>query len=78
MTRGLRLIVLGAYRDAVTGFFRAAFEPSLWSALDPGRNAPDVAAVADAFRREFGQQIAADPAAASCTWHVVILDIARR
>jgi hypothetical protein len=67
-----------AYRDAVVGFFRAAFEPSLWSSLDPDREASNVAAIADAFRGSLGKRIVADPAAASCTWHVMILDIARR
>jgi hypothetical protein len=67
-----------AYRDAVVGFFHAAFEPSLWSALDPGRDASNMAAIVGAFRRGLGERVAADPAAASCTWHVEILDIARR
>lgn len=69
---------LETYRDSVVGFFRAAFETSLWSSLDPGRDPASVAAIAGTFRQRLGERILANPAEAACLWHVVILDIARR
>jgi SAM dependent carboxyl methyltransferase len=66
-----------AYATAVAGFFEAAFEPSLWSALDDARDADDRAALAARFNGRLRTAIAADPEAASCTWHVVVLDIAK-
>lgn len=69
---------VNAYRDAVVGFFHAAFEPSLWSSLNPDRSTTEVEAITSAFRRRLGDRVAGDPAGASCTWHVAILDIARR
>jgi hypothetical protein len=64
---------LDAYAESVAGFFRAAFGDSLWAALeDPSRTA----AVEAAFDGLLRKRIAADPEAASCRWHVVVLDIA--
>ncbi len=63
-----------AYAADVAGFFHAAFEPSLWAALDPDR---DPAALASAFDDRLRAAIAADPRAAACSWHVVALDLAR-
>jgi hypothetical protein len=37
-----------------------------------------MAAIVGDFRRGLGERVAAEPAAASSTWHVEILDIARR
>jgi hypothetical protein len=63
----------GRCAEAVAGFFRAAFGDSLWAALDdPSRTA----AVEDAFDGLLRKRIAADPEAAACEWHVVVLDIA--
>jgi hypothetical protein len=68
---------LDAYVEAVADFFRAAFEESLFSALDPGREPADREAVTAAFRSALRERIAADPEAAACRWHVALLDIAR-
>jgi hypothetical protein len=62
------------YSTAVAAFFHAAFEPSLWAALDPDR---DRDAVARRFDRELRAAIAADPERAACGWHVLVMDIAR-
>jgi hypothetical protein len=66
-----------AYATEVAGFFEAAFEPSLWAALDDSRDAADRAALAARFNGRLRTAIAADPEAASCTWHVVVLDMAQ-
>ena len=66
-----------AFATAVAGFFQAAFEPSLWSALDPSRDGPARAVLATRFNGRLRTAIAADPGRAACTWHVVVLDIAR-
>jgi hypothetical protein len=65
---------LDAYVESVAGFFRAAFGDSLWAGLEsPSRTA----AVESAFDGLLRERIAADPEAAACEWHVVVLDIAR-
>lgn len=69
---------LDRYVEAVSGFFRAAFEESLLAALDPGRDDASRRAVAERFHAGLRDRIAADPAAAACRWHVALLDIARR
>jgi hypothetical protein len=61
----------------VTGFCRAAFERSLWSALDPGRSPGEEDAIAAAFQGHLAAAIRADPEAAACRWHVVLLDLVR-
>lgn len=65
---------LDRYVDSVSGFFRAAFEDSLWAALADASRAP---AVQGAFDELLRNRIAADPEAAACNWHVAVLDIAR-
>ncbi|MBW5481819.1 class I SAM-dependent methyltransferase [Streptomyces bambusae] len=66
------------FADEVTGFFQAAFQPSLFSALDPGRAPGEVDAVAEAFAAGMRTRVAADPEAVETHWHVVPLRIARR
>lgn len=65
---------LDAYAANVAGFFRAAFEDSLWSALDPARTDGD--ALRSRFDELLRERIATDPASAACEWHVVVLDVA--
>ncbi|MFC8272689.1 hypothetical protein ACFUJR_09115 [Streptomyces sp. NPDC057271] len=65
------------YAEQVTAFFQAAFQPSLFSALDPGRGGSDVDALADAFAAGMRARVAADPEAVETHWHVVPLRIAR-
>ncbi len=68
---------LDRYVADVAGSFRAAFEQSLWAALDSDRTAESHEQVRRAFGAELRRIIAADPARAACSWRVVILDIAR-
>ncbi len=68
---------LDRYVDDVAGFFRAAFEDSLWAALDADRDQPARDAVAAGFHEAMRAAIRAQPDRASCTWHVVVLDIER-
>jgi len=65
------------YAESVAGFFRAAFEQSLWAALDPAGGPERTAAVASRFNASLRERIAAEPERAACRWHVVVLDIAR-
>jgi SAM dependent carboxyl methyltransferase len=67
---------LGRYQDAVSGFFRAAFEESLWTALDQDRDIAVRDGLRTRFADELRRQIAADPARVACRWHVALLDIA--
>src|SRR5262245_32154775 len=85
--RTLPDVYLAAYRDggsldryvaAVAGFFRAAFGDSLWASLDPATGESRREEVATRFEELLRQRIAADPDAAACEWHVVVLDIAKR
>jgi len=59
---------LDAYTGAVAGFFRAAFEQSLWAALDSGRSEADRAALAASFHERLRAAIVADPERAACRW----------
>jgi SAM dependent carboxyl methyltransferase len=68
---------LDRYADAVTGFFRAAFEQSLLAGLDPERTPADREALAAALRENLRERVAADPMSAACRWHVVLLEIVR-
>ena len=67
---------LERYVASVAGFFRAAFGDSLWAGLDPSATGARRERVAAGFDEQLGQRIAADPEAAACEWHVVVLDIA--
>lgn len=68
---------LDRYANSVVGSFRAAFEESLWAALDSDRDAAARAAIRTAFTAELTERVAADPLAGAAAWHVVILDIVR-
>ena len=68
---------LDRYVDGVAGFFRAAFEESLWAALDDDRGEADRHAIAAAFDGGLRSRIAADPERAASRWHVALLDIER-
>ena len=68
---------LDRYTAAVAGFFRAAFEQSLWAGLDADRDQSQRAAVAARFQGLLRERIAAAPERAASRWHVVVLDIAR-
>lgn len=63
------------YARAQADFFHAAFEPSLWAALDPERTQAGREQIAGHFGEELRSSIASDPAAAACEWHVVVLEI---
>jgi hypothetical protein len=67
----------GAFADAVTAFFDAAFGPSLFSALDDARAPADAQAVASAFASRLSARIAAEPHAVETHWHVLLLRLTR-
>ncbi|WP_432058439.1 hypothetical protein [Streptomyces sp. bgisy022] len=67
-----------AFAEGVTQFFRAAFEPSLFSALDPERSDAEVSAAAGAFAEGLRARAAADPKAVETHWHVLLLRVTRR
>jgi hypothetical protein len=58
-------------------FFRAAFGPSLFGALDADRTPQEHEQISDAFYDSLREKVAADPATAACHWHVALLLIAR-
>ena len=66
------------FADQVTAFFQAAFGPSVFSALDPGRGSDEVEAVSKAFATGLHARIATDPQAVETHWHIVVLRITRR
>ena len=68
---------LDRYVADVAASFRAAFEQSLWAALDSDRSAESREEVRRAFAAELQGIIAADPERAACSWRVVVLDVAR-
>jgi hypothetical protein len=68
---------LDRYASAVAGFFRAAFDDSLWGALDPTTTQARKEEIAARFEELLRQRIAADAESAACEWHVVVLDIAK-
>jgi hypothetical protein len=69
--------ILDRYVAAVAGFFRAAFSDSLWAALDPTTSQSRKEQIATRFDELLKRRIAADPEAAACEWHVVVLDIVK-
>jgi hypothetical protein len=69
---------LDRYSTAVADFFRAAFEPSLWAQLDPNRDATERKQLAAGFHERLRASIAADPRRAATSWHVLLMEIARR
>jgi len=68
---------LDRYTQSVAGFFRAAFEQSLWASLDADRESAARDELGERFRMLLRERIASDPERAACRWHVVVLDIAR-
>jgi hypothetical protein len=69
---------LDRYTSAVADFFRAAFEPSLWAQLDQNRDATERKQLAAGFHERLRANIAADPGRAATSWHVLLMEIARR
>lgn len=69
---------LDAYVAAVVRAFRAAFEESLWAALDSDRDATARDRIRAAFDAELAGRVAADPELCATAWRVVVLDIAAR
>jgi hypothetical protein len=67
-----------AFAAAEVAFFRAAFGPSLFGALDPGRPEQDVDRLAASFYAGLRDRVEADPVTARCDWRIVNLHIARR
>jgi len=66
-----------AFASAYVGFFEAAFEPSLFSAVADGRGAEERQSLARQFRDGLKTKIIADPQAASCAWRVFTMLIAK-
>jgi hypothetical protein len=58
-------------------FFRAAYGPSLFGALDATRTLEERQRIADAFYRKLRDKVSADCANATCNWHVALLLIAK-
>lgn len=63
------------YADSVVGSFRAAFEDSLWAALDSDRDATARAEIRARFTTELTKGVAVDPQRCATAWRVVILDV---
>lgn len=63
------------YADSVVGSFRAAFEESLWVALNSERDVSARTRIRAAFAADFTNRVAADPRRCAAAWRVVILDI---
>jgi len=69
---------LDGYVSSVVGSFRAAFEQSLWAALDSDRDSASRAAIQSAFTGELTARVVADPRGCAAAWHVVLMDIVAR
>ena len=67
-----------AFADDYEEFFRAAYGPSLFGALDADRTPQEHEQIADAFYDSLRKKVAADPATAACHWHVALLLIAKK
>ena len=67
-----------AFAAAEVAFFRAAFGPSLFGALDPHRSEQEIDGLAAEFYAGLGDRVEADPASARCDWRIVNLHIAKR
>ena len=68
---------LPRHTKAVTGFFEAAFGPSFWSSLDPGRGSDAQTQIAADCGCRLAALVAADPQAAARTRHRLALEIER-
>lgn len=66
-----------AFANDYAEFFRAAFGPSLFGALDADRTPQDRDRITDAFYGRLREKVADDPATAACAWHVALLLIAK-
>ncbi|WP_432176832.1 hypothetical protein [Streptomyces sp. Tue6028] len=66
------------FADEVTAFFQAAFQPSLFSSLAPGRSDAEADALAAAFATGLRDRVAAEPEAVETHWHFVALRLTRR
>lgn len=66
-----------AFAVAYADFFRAAYGPSLFGALDSKRSSAERQQIADAFYQRLRDKVSADCATAVCNWHVVLLLIAK-
>lgn len=66
---------LDRYADSVAGSFRAAFEDSLWAALDSDRDPDAHIEIRERFTTELTKRVVADPQRCATSWRVVILDI---
>lgn len=67
-----------AFANDYTEFFRAAFGPSLFGALDADRAPQERERITDAFYGRLREKVAEDPATAKCEWHVALLLIAKK
>jgi hypothetical protein len=68
---------LGAFVAAYVEFFEAAFAPSVFSALDPGRTETERQRIGRQFAHKLAAAVAADPAAAVCRWRTFTMLIAK-
>lgn len=68
---------LAQYAHSYVEFFDPAFAPSLLSALDPDRAAPDRTAIAAGLDEALRKLIEASPQQASCRWHVMVLEMTK-
>jgi hypothetical protein len=66
-----------AFADDDEEFFRAAYGPSLFGALDANRT-PGTRANSRRLLRLSAKKVAADPATAACHWHVALLLIVKK
>ena len=67
-----------AFASDYIEFFRAAFGPSLFGALDADRAPQERERITDAFYGRLREKVEEDPAAAACAWHVALMLIAKR
>jgi S-adenosylmethionine-dependent carboxyl methyltransferase len=67
-----------AFGTAYEEFFRAAYGPSLFGALDADRTPQETEQISDAFYDSLRDKATADPATASCNWRVVLLLITKK
>jgi len=66
-----------AFAHSYADFFRAAFGPSLFGALDSERTPEAQKEIAETFYKKLQGKVSADPATAVCNWRVVLLLIAK-
>jgi hypothetical protein len=66
------------FGTAYEEFFRAAYGPSLFGALDADRTPQEHEHITDAFYDSLRNKATADPTTASCNWHVALLLIAKK